>query len=141
MVRTGGRLLLAVLLLTRATGGLAQGPDPDAESAGRIVMRQLEAFRRDDFDTAFSLASAEIHELFDRPRFEAMVRSGYPEIARSVSAFIDSSRRGLDGSLYLLVHVRGANGQVVEAVYEMVLEGGQWRINGVVARPDSSERA
>ena len=140
MLRRRGRLVLAVMLLARAASAAAQS-DPDAEAAGRIVMQQLDAFRRDDFDTAFGFASAEIHELFDRPRFEAMVRTGYPEIARSVSAVIDGSERGPGGRLYLLVRVRGANGQGLQAVYEMVLEDGQWRINGVVARPDTSEKA
>ena len=140
MVRNRGRLLLAMMLLARAASGAAQA-DPDAEAAGRIVMQQLDAFRRDDFDTAFGFASAEIHELFDRPRFEAMVRTGYPEIARSVSAVIDGSEHGPGGRLYLLVRVRGANGQTVQAVYEMLLEDGQWRINGVVARPDATKKA
>jgi hypothetical protein len=140
MVRTRWRLGLVVMLLARAASAAAQA-DPDAEAAGRIVMQQLDAFRRDDFDTAFGFASAEIHELFDRPRFEAMVRTGYPEIARSVSAIIDGSERGPGGRLYLLVRVRGANGQGLQAVYEMVLEHGHWRINGVVARPDTSEKA
>jgi hypothetical protein len=139
MVRGRGRPLLAVILLARAASAAAQA-DPDAEAAGRIVMQQLDAFRRDDFDTAFGFASAEIHELFDRPRFEAMVRTGYPEIARSVSAVIDGSEHGPGGRLYLLVRVRGANGQRVQAVYEMLLEDGQWRINGVVARPDATEK-
>jgi Domain of unknown function (DUF4864) len=139
MVRTRGWLVLAVMLLARAASAAAQ-VDPDTEAAARIVMQQLDAFRRDDFDTAFAFASAELHEIFDRPRFEAMVRTGYPEIARSVSAIIAGSERGPGGRLYLLVRVRGANGQALQAVYEMVLEDGQWRINGVVARPDASEK-
>jgi hypothetical protein len=125
-------LFLAAVLLARAASAAAQA-DPDAEAAGRVVMQQLEAFRRDDFETAFGFASEEIHQLFDRPRFEAMVRTGYPEIARSVSAVIDGSERGPGGRLYLLVRVRGTNGQRLQAVYEMVLEDGQWRINGVAS--------
>ncbi len=140
MTRTGARVLLAVMLLACAAGAAAQ-IDPDAEAAGRIVIQQLEAFRRDDFDAAFGFASAEIHELFDRARFEGMVRGGYPEIARSVSAVIDGSERGAGGRLFLLVRVRGANGRGIEAVYEMVREDRGWRINGVVTRPDSSEKA
>jgi Domain of unknown function (DUF4864) len=141
MVRRPGRFLLAAVLLVRSGGALAQTPfDADVEAAGRIVVQQLEAFRRDDFDTAFSFASAEIHELFDRARFETMVRGGYPEIARSTFASIDGGQRGPGGRLYLLVRVRGANGQGVEAVYEMVLEGSQWRINGVVTRPSTDEK-
>lgn len=141
MTRGAGRLLLAVAVLACASGARAQAPDPDVEAATRIVMQQLEAFRRDDFDTAFTFASEEIHQLFDRPRFEAMVRGGYPEIARSVSALVTGSERGAGGRLYLLVRVRGASGQAIEAVYEMVRESGAWRINGVVARPDTSEKA
>lgn len=141
MGRGAGRHLLAAALLLRAASALAQTPaDADAEAAGRIVVQQLEAFRRDDFDTAFSFASAEIHEIFDRARFEAMVRDSYPEIARSASASIDGSRHGPEGRLYLLVRVRGVNGQSIEAVYEMVLEAGQWRINGVVTRPSTEEK-
>ena len=33
------------------------------------------------------------------------------------------------------------NGRTIEAVYEMVHEGGRWHINAVVTRPDSTERA
>ncbi len=32
--------------------------------------------------------------------------------------------------------IRGANGQAVEALYEMIWEDG-WRINGVATRPDA----
>ena len=140
MVRGGGRGLLVAALLVRAATASAQAPDADAEAAGRIVMQQLEAFRRDDYDAAFGFASAEIHANFDRGRFETMVREGYPEVARSVFAVIDGSHRGPEGRLYVLMRVRGANGQGVEAVYEMVLEHGQWRINGVVTRPRSDEK-
>ena len=105
-----------------------------ALAAGRVVMQRLEAFRRDDFDAAFDFASAGIHELFDRARFEVMLRGGYPEIARSASAVIDGSECGAGGRLHVLVRVRGANGRWIEAVYEMVREdraGGSmasWRV-------------
>ena len=133
--------LLAVLLALLAAGPTAGQRDADVEDAGRVVMQQLEAFRRDDFDTAFTFASSTIHDMFDRARFEAMVRGGYPEIAQSVRATIDGSKRGDAGELYLFVRVHGVNGRAVEAVYEMVNEDGRWRINGVVTRPDTSERA
>ena len=132
--------MLATLLLALWPAAGAPQSDTDVKDAGRSVMQQLEAFRRDDFEAAFGFASAEIHQLFDRARFEEMVRTGYPEIARSASAVVDGVQRGDGGRLYLLVRVRGANGRVVEAVYEMVLEHGRWLINGVVTRPDSSEK-
>jgi hypothetical protein len=131
-------LFVAVALLTHVVSAPAQ-VDPDVEAAGRVVLQQLEAFRRDDFDRAFGFASSQIRQLFDRLRFEAMVRNGYPEIARSVSALVAGGERRDAGLVYLLVRVRGANGQRIEAVYEMVLENGAWRINGVATRPDASE--
>jgi Domain of unknown function (DUF4864) len=134
-------LLLAVsLALWPAAVAIAQ-TEAEAKDAGSVVMQQLEAFRRDDFDTAFTFASAEIRQLFDRPRFEQMVRTGYPEIAQSASATVDSVQRGDAGQLYLFLRVVGANGRTVEAVYEMVLEDGRWHVNGVVTRPATPEKA
>jgi hypothetical protein len=140
MPRTGPAVVVLAAWLALAGGAAAQR-DADVEAAGAVVLQQLEAFRRDDFDTAFTFASRTIHDLFDRERFETMVRDGYPEIARSARATIDGSRRGDAGEIYLFVRVHGANGRTVEAVYELVNEAGRWRINGVVTRPDSSERA
>jgi Domain of unknown function (DUF4864) len=138
---TSAVLLLALAAWAVLAGSAAAQRDPDVDDAGRIVMQQLEAFRRDDFQTAFTFASRSIRDMFDTARFEAMVRGGYPEIARSVRASIDGSKRGDAGELYLFLHVQGDNGRAVEAVYEMVKEAGTWRINGVVTRPDSSEKA
>ena len=73
--------------------------------------------------------------MFDRASFEQMVRGGYPEIAHSSSATVDGSRRGDAGEIYLFVRVLGDNGRTIEAVYELVSEGGGWRINGVVSPP------
>ena len=131
--------LLILALLARP--GLAQAPAPPADprtvqAASEPVMRQLEAFRRDDFDTAYSFASEEIQQRFDRARFEEMVRVGYPEIARSVFAVVAEGERAANGNVYLVLKIRGANGVSIEAVYEMVSEVGGWKINGVVTKPD-----
>ena len=101
-----------------------------------IVMAQLDAFRRNDFDAAYTFASAMIRGMFDRAAFERMVRAGYPEIARSSAAHVTSSRSGSDATLYLIVKIRGENGAAIEALYELVREEGSFRINGVVTRPD-----
>ena len=92
-VAIGLLILTAALAMVSPVGG--QG-DEASRAAAEPVMRQLEAFRRGDFATAYSFASQEIHHLFDRSAFEQMVR----------------------------------------AIYGMVREQGDWKINGVVARPD-----
>ena len=91
--------------------------DADAQAAGAVVMQQLEAFRHDDFATAYTFASVNVRQMFDRAGFEQMVRGGYPEIAHSASATIDGSRRGDAGEIYLFIRVLGDNGRAIEAVY------------------------
>ena len=130
--------LVALLLVLLAVPAWAQGSRPAPKEAMDPVMKQLDAFRRGDFDVAYTFASAGIQEQFDRPAFEEMVKGGYPEIAQSISATIFSSALAPDGHAYVAVKVQGANGNNIEAYYELVLESGQWKINGVATKPDPS---
>jgi hypothetical protein len=124
---------LAWLVLgTAAAAGAQTGP---VEAATATVMRQLDAFRRNDFDAAYGFASDSIRALFDRPAFEQMVRGGYPEIAGPATAVVTGADVAPDGRVFLRLTIVGLNGRSVDAIYEMVLEGAGWRINGVVARP------
>jgi hypothetical protein len=133
---TTRRCLFVLLLVLLALPAWAQTAKPAPREATEPVMKQLEAFRRGDFDTAYTFASAEIQQQFDRPAFEQMVKGGYPEIAQSVFAAVVSSAVAPDGHAYVAVKVRGANGNSIEAFYELVLESGQWKINGVASKPD-----
>ncbi|HUP35769.1 MAG TPA: DUF4864 domain-containing protein [Candidatus Limnocylindria bacterium] len=133
MVR-GVVLGLALVLLPLSAS--AQAPKADAKAAAEPVVRQLEAFRRDDFDTAYTFASEDIQLQFDRLRFEIMVRSGYPEIARSTGATVTGTDVRPEGVAYVSAMIQGANGQTIEALYELVWQNG-WKINGVATRPAS----
>ena len=128
------RALFALLLCLVAAGGVS-AQAPVSHPAVDTVMRQLEALRRSDYDTAYSFASQTIHDLFDRAGFERMVSTGYPEIARSQSAVVKRAEDSPGGNVYLFVTVYGANGKSVDAIYEMVEEDGRWKINAVVTRP------
>jgi hypothetical protein len=125
--------MLPVVLLA-ASPILAQATKESAEAAAEPVVRQLEAFRREDYDAAYAFASEEIRLRFDRLHFEVMVRSGYPEIAQSTLADVLDTELQPGGRAYVKVRIRGANGQTIEALYELVWQG-EWRINGVVTRP------
>ena len=59
--------LVALLLVLPAVPAWAQGSRPAPKEAMEPVMQQLEAFRRGDFDVAYTFASAGIQEQFDRP--------------------------------------------------------------------------
>ncbi|HET6367947.1 MAG TPA: DUF4864 domain-containing protein [Pseudomonadales bacterium] len=134
MTARAGLVLALLLGLAPATGGADESA---VAAATEPVLKQLEAFRRGDFDTAYTFASESIHQQFDRAAFERMVTGGYPEIARSVFAVVAQGELAANGKVYLVLKIRGANGVSVEAVYELVDEAGAWKINGVVARPDS----
>ena len=74
--------------------------------------------------------------MFDREAYERMVKVGYPEIARSTFALVSRTEVTPDGHVYVNVKIRGANGNSIEALYDMVRENDGWRINGVVTKPD-----
>jgi len=130
-------LVLGLLLCLAPLADSAGEPAVAVAAATEPVLKQLEAFRRGDFDTAYTFASESIHQQFDRAAFERMVTGGYPEIARSVFAVVAQGELAPNGKVYLVLKIRGANGMSVEAVYELVDEAGAWKINGVIARPDS----
>ena len=132
-----GSVFLAVVLLAAVA---AAQPAGALSEAGQIALRQLDAFRHDDFDAAYAFASSDIRQMFDRGAFETMVRGGYPEIARSVSGVVTDGLVEPAGHAWLSLTIHGVNGRTVQAVYELVWEGGQWRINGVVTRLDTSPR-
>jgi predicted DNA-binding protein (UPF0251 family) len=115
--------------------------DLDVRAATEIVLRQLEAFRLDDYDAAYAYASATIRQTFDRAAFERMVRDGYPEIARSVSAVVADATLAPNGSVLLRLRILGANGRRVEALYALVFEDGRFHVDGVITTPDPSESA
>jgi hypothetical protein len=119
-------------LVVCVVAAFAQTARPDPKTAAVPVMKQLEAFRRDDFDTAFTFASGAIRAQFDRPSFETMVRRGYPEIARSAFAAVVKTELPSEGVAYVTVKIRGANGQSIEALYELTWED-DWKISGDAA--------
>jgi len=133
--RVNGALSVGLAVVLAAAAALAQPADV-ANAVVEPITEQLEAFRRDDYDVAYRYASAEVRQLFDRQAFERMVKGGYPEIARSTFAFVSRTEAGANGHVYVHVKIRGANGNGIEALYDMVRESDGWRINGVVTKPD-----
>ena len=134
-------LLCALAVLVVLVTGARAEPPGDVAAAAEPPVRQLEAFRQGDWDTAYAFASSEIRRLFDRAAFERMVKTGYPEIADSLSARVADRQATPDGHVFVLLKIVGGNGRRVEALYDMVWEAGAWRINGVMARPDPGEDA
>ena len=130
------RLLAAVLLVAMATTAVADeqaGLGPADRSAIRAVIEtQIAAFRRDDGDAAFALASPNIQRMFRTAEiFMTMVRQGYQPVYRprriEFRDVVD-----LDGVPTQEVHVIGPDGLPYFALYLMERQAdGSWRIGGV----------
>ncbi|NOD97268.1 DUF4864 domain-containing protein [Ruegeria sp. HKCCD6228] len=121
------RFLLAVSLsVGLGSSAFAQNAEIEAN-----ISAQIQAFKADDFATAFTFASPSIQRLFQNPdSFGAMVRNGYPMVWRP-SEFRFLELREIAGALWQKVMITDANGRVHILDYQMIpLEDG-WKVNGV----------
>ncbi len=108
----------------------------DLSAADRSAIRyaiqsQVDAFRRDDGESAFGYASPAIRGMFGTSEiFMDMVRQGYQPVYRP-RVFDFREIVILHGQVTQKVHVVGPDGRPVTAYYPMVrLPDGTWRING-----------
>ncbi len=121
------RILLAVALSAgMASGAYAQNAEIEANIAA-----QIQAFKADDFATAFTFASPNIQRLFGTPEnFGVMVRRGYPMVWRPADVrFLEL--REVAGALWQKVMITDGNGRVHILDYQMVQQDNGWKINGV----------
>jgi hypothetical protein len=127
---------LALLVVLAVGAAWGQGTEAESRAAmARVVLEQLAAFRRGDWAGAYGFASAGIQARFDPEAFRGMVTAGYAPIARSVQGTVRGSGLPLPGRGWVELRVEGANGETIDALYDLVDEQGQWRINGVRTRP------
>jgi hypothetical protein len=123
------RTCLAVLAFAFLAGpGAAQSPSDQIEG---VIGAQIEAFRTDDFETAFSFASPSIRSMFGNPdRFGVMVKQGYPMVWRPDEVtYLD--RRESGGRQLQQVMIRDGAGRLHRLEYQMIEGPDGWRINGV----------
>jgi len=121
-------LFAAVWLQPAASLAFSEGDKAESRS---VIERQIEAFRKDDGETAFGFASPMIREIFRDPdHFMAMVRNGYQPVYRPRSfAFgaITETEAGLTATL----SIEDAEGGAWTAIYTLEKQpDGSWRISG-----------
>jgi len=126
MNRWLGVLLLAPLF---AWGQTLSGPD--AAAVRETIEAQLDAFRRDDAQRAFSLAAPGIREQFGTAEnFMQMVRTSYSVVYRPRSVKFETFEV-VDDQVFQPVRMTDADGQGWVAIYGMERQpDGSWRING-----------
>lgn len=121
--------ILGALLAMILVGAVAAS---DARSAiTGVIQNQLEAFKADDFATAFTFASPNIKRLFgDSDRFGSMVRSGYPMVWRPGAVqYLDLEEMG--GYRLQKVLITDTSGVPHLLEYQMIETDEGWQINGV----------
>ena len=121
-----GTILGALLCTFLAAGAGAQ----EAEIRGTIGS-QIEAFRADDFDTAFTFATPALRRLFQSPQnFRRMVTQGYPMVWRPAEVrYLDLRAEG--GALVQTVEIIDLEGRRHLLAYRMEPTEEGWRIGGV----------
>ena len=126
---------MIVALLALAGAAMAQEAalsDNDRAAIRDIIGKQVEAFRHDDGDAAFGLASPMIQGMFGSSDvFMDIVRQGYQPVYRPKAFDFREIVEFLDGQPTQKVHVIGPDGRPVTAFYPMTqMPNGSWRING-----------
>ena len=122
------KLVLSAALVLAASGAFAE---ERIEAIPGVIQNQIEAFRADDFATAFTFASPTIKRLFgDSENFGRMVRQGYPMVWRPAEVqFLGQETRG--GAVYQNVLIVDGNGVPHGLEYMMIETPDGWQINGV----------
>ena len=136
-------LAIVGLLVGLAFGVQAQDvSDADRTAIRDIIQSQVDAFRRDDGDAAFGLASPSIRGMFGSSDiFMDMVRQGYQPVYRP-KEFDFAEIVTLNGQVTQKVHVVGPDGRPVTAFYPMTqLPDGSWRINGCYLQAPEEHQA
>jgi uncharacterized protein DUF4864 len=140
-VRAACVCALACLFLLAASGTpWAQSDEKPTEadwSAIRAVIRaQIDAFREDQDELAFSYAAPGIREQFKTAEnFMRMVKTGYPAVYRPASvAFVDASVE--DGVPVQAVQFSDNAGMVWIGIYTMQRQPDKsWKVSGCVLVP------
>jgi len=127
-------LLLALVVMTLgafATPSQAQ----EKTEIEATIQTQMDAFRADDFEGAFAVASPFIQGMFgDANRFGMMVQRGYPMVWRNQTVrYLEL--RDVAGRLWQKVMVQDASGGLHILDYEMIQTENGWQINGVQLLP------
>lgn len=129
----GGIFLLQAWMLLVGVVPLAAAAQSaeDARAVREVIEAQLDAFRRDDAEGAFSYAAPGIRATFGTAEsFMAMVRTQYAVVYRPRSVSFDPPVTA-GGELIQPVRMTDADGRAWLALYPMEkLSDGRWRING-----------
>ena len=123
-------LLLVAILPPQAQSQGAVSPS-DARAVRAVIEAQLDAFRKDDGERAFALATVAIRDVFGTAqKFMEMVRKSYPVVYRPNSVLFETPVL-VEGEVVQPVRMTDGEGRGWVALYPMQRQpDGSWRTNG-----------
>lgn len=123
-----------------AAQGTSTVAPPDETAIRSTIDAQLDAFRHDDADRAYGIASSRIETRFgNAANFLAMVRTTYPAVYRAHDVHFGPIVRQ-NGAIVQQVGLVGPDGARAVALYTMEHEAnGTWRIDGCVLAAEASQ--
>ncbi len=129
-------LVLRYAVLVCMAFGLSLPAAAQESAMQQTILDQLDAFRADDFDRAFTFASPTIKGIFMTPQnFGAMVTQGYPMVHRPGAVkMLDA--RDVAGRLWQKVMITDEGGRTHILDYQMVETPEGWQIDGVQLLPE-----
>lgn len=117
-----------VLALFFSGPGPAEAQETDIQG---VIASQIDAFKADDFVTAFTFAAPSIQNIFRTPEnFGRMVSQGYPMVWRPAEVdYLDLRREG--DRVFQDVQIVDGAGRTHLLEYQMTEMNGVWKISGV----------
>ena len=137
------KALVALIVCAGLTASPAVAEPVDVAPAGleaqdvadirNIILGQLDAFREDDAEKAFSYAAPQIRRIFKTPEiFLHMVRKSYQALYRPQSFEFRPIKR-IDGNIVQPLAVVGPSGISETALYIMEAQpDGSWKIGACI---------
>lgn len=127
-MRTGFLGFITALILSLMLSVPAGAQQADIQGT---IDSQFEAFKADDFATAFTFATPSLQRLFQSPQnFQRMVQGGYPMVWRPADVqYLDL--REENGAMMQTVQITDGEGRVHLLDYRMEQTDAGWRIGGV----------
>lgn len=126
------RLFLAVLVSTLVAFGPTRAQDaPDEAAIRSVIQAQLDAFKAEDGEAAFSYAAPRVRSIFGSPElFMGMVEQSYGAVYSSRSV-VFGALRASGGAVLQQAFITGADGASFTALYQMEEQAdGSWKIAG-----------
>ena len=122
------RILVALIFSVCISAAAFAGPKEDVQAT---ISAQLEAFLKDDFETAFTFASPSIRSMFQTPQnFGLMVQRGYPMVWRPQKFSFLEHRKDQAGRAQD-IQIFDQNGTAHYLRYFLINTARGWKISGV----------